>query len=211
MYLQTKIEQRASQWCETNSPTYACQPTPTCLHSTPLQQRLYISKIPDQLPLRRRGAASGVAGKKKSLYAENPLYATTTATATTLDTTSVDCPVTPPPSNKVAADKSSTENMNNSSPLSGGAGGAASSTYGMTPEQASKNFDQLRREATKLERHLEDRVARYQQVRTYLYNIVCCLRSLSVVFCLCRCKSWGESKWYVRGRADIFFFMPICK
>lgn len=99
------------------------------------------------------------------MYAENPLYATTTATATTLDTTSVDCPVTPPPSNKVAADKSSTENMNNSSPLSGGAGGAASSTYGMTPEQASKNFDQLRREATKLERHLEDRVARYQQVR----------------------------------------------
>ena len=39
-----------------------------------------------------------------------------------------------------------------------------SSTYGMTPEQASKNFDALRREATKLERHLEDRVARYQQV-----------------------------------------------
>ena len=37
-------------------------------------------------------------------------------------------------------------------------------TYGMTPEQASREFDLLRREATKLERHLEDRVARYQQV-----------------------------------------------
>ena len=37
-------------------------------------------------------------------------------------------------------------------------------TYGMTPEQASREFDILRREATKLERHLEDRVARYQQV-----------------------------------------------
>jgi len=34
----------------------------------------------------------------------------------------------------------------------------------MTPEQASREFDSLRREATKLERHLEDRVARYQQV-----------------------------------------------
>ncbi|KAL7426800.1 hypothetical protein ACHAXM_000627 [Skeletonema potamos] len=39
-----------------------------------------------------------------------------------------------------------------------------SSTYGITPEQASKNFDVLRREATKLERQLEDRVARYQQL-----------------------------------------------
>mmetsp|Transcript_22394 Transcript_22394/g.39451 ORF Transcript_22394/g.39451 Transcript_22394/m.39451 type:complete len:96 (+) Transcript_22394:421-708(+) len=36
--------------------------------------------------------------------------------------------------------------------------------YGMAPEQASREFDSLRREATKLERHLEDRVARYQQV-----------------------------------------------
>jgi len=51
----------------------------------------------------------------------------------------------------------------NSAPLSGGAT-TSSSTYGMTPEQASKNFDVLRREATKLERHLEDRVARYQQL-----------------------------------------------
>lgn len=37
-------------------------------------------------------------------------------------------------------------------------------SYGMTPEQASREFDLLRREATKLERHLEDRVARYQQL-----------------------------------------------
>ena len=42
----------------------------------------------------------------------------------------------------------------------------SSTTYGMTPEQASREFDILRREATKLERHLEDRVARYQQVRS---------------------------------------------
>mmetsp|Transcript_14560 Transcript_14560/g.18466 ORF Transcript_14560/g.18466 Transcript_14560/m.18466 type:complete len:282 (+) Transcript_14560:274-1119(+) len=53
----------------------------------------------------------------------------------------------------------------NSAPPSGGATtNSSSSTYGMTPEQASKNFDVLRREATKLERHLEDRVARYQQL-----------------------------------------------
>mmetsp|Transcript_31301 Transcript_31301/g.65921 ORF Transcript_31301/g.65921 Transcript_31301/m.65921 type:complete len:290 (-) Transcript_31301:262-1131(-) len=43
-------------------------------------------------------------------------------------------------------------------------GGGGSNTYGMTPEQASREFDVLRREATKLERHLEDRVARYQQL-----------------------------------------------
>eukprot|EP00578_Thalassiosira_sp_NH16_P023600 CAMPEP_0181102520 /NCGR_PEP_ID=MMETSP1071-20121207/14365_1 /TAXON_ID=35127 /ORGANISM="Thalassiosira sp., Strain NH16" /LENGTH=286 /DNA_ID=CAMNT_0023185511 /DNA_START=318 /DNA_END=1178 /DNA_ORIENTATION=+ len=47
-------------------------------------------------------------------------------------------------------------------PGSGGGGGPTS--YGMTPEQASREFDSLRREATKLERHLEDRVARYQQL-----------------------------------------------
>ncbi len=29
----------------------------------------------------------------------------------------------------------------------------------------NSDFDSLRREATKLERHLEERVARYQQVR----------------------------------------------
>ena len=47
----------------------------------------------------------------------------------------------------------------NAAPLSGGAT-TSSSTYGMTPEQASKNFDVLRREVTKLERHLEDCVAK---------------------------------------------------
>ena len=50
-------------------------------------------------------------------------------------------------------------------------------TYGMTPEQASREFDVLRREATKLERHLEDRVARYQQVSIHVYILVlsiCC-------------------------------------
>ena len=185
----------------------------TCL-STPLHS-LHTFKIPDQLPLRRRGAASGgaAATKKKSLYAENPLYATST-TATTLDTTLVDCPVTPP-SNKVAADKSSTEDMNNSSPLSGGGGGAAaSSTYGMTPEQASKNFDQLRREATKLERHLEDRVARYQQVRTY--NYICCIFCVRL-FYLCRyilgnmCDMFGGELFFHHADLQIIVGMNNMK
>ncbi len=48
-------------------------------------------------------------------------------------------------------------------------GSAASNSYGMTPEQASREFDTLRREATKLERHLEDRVARYQQVSIIVF------------------------------------------
>ena len=53
---------------------------------------------------------------------------------------------------------------NNSIDGTSSSGGGATGTYGMTPEQASREFDVLRREATKLERHLEDRVARYQQV-----------------------------------------------
>ena len=48
-------------------------------------------------------------------------------------------------------------------------------TYGMTPEQASREFDILRREATKLERHLEDRVARYQQVSLCVYCYIMCM------------------------------------
>lgn len=56
--------------------------------------------------------------------------------------------------------------------------GAASSAYGMTPEQASREFDLLRREATKLERLLEDKVARYQQV-----NVVLPIDSHFFVFC----------------------------
>ena len=51
--------------------------------------------------------------------------------------------------------------------------GSGSPTYGMTPEQASREFDSLRREATKLERHLEDRVARYQQVRVVWRGVAC--------------------------------------
>ena len=35
-------------------------------------------------------------------------------------------------------------------------------------------FDSLRREATKLERHLEDRVARYQQVSLFIWFVVLC-------------------------------------
>lgn len=48
-------------------------------------------------------------------------------------------------------------------------------TYGMTPEQASREFDILRREATKLERHFEDRVARYQQVSLCVYCYIMCM------------------------------------
>lgn len=66
-----------------------------------------------------------------------------------------------------------------SAPLSGNTQ-PTSSTYGMTPEQASREFDILRREATKLERHLEDRVARYQQVRLYLYLL---LLHVLCIFC----------------------------
>ncbi|KAL7485661.1 hypothetical protein ACHAW6_011252 [Cyclotella cf. meneghiniana] len=48
-------------------------------------------------------------------------------------------------------------------PPSGNAGGGAS-YYGLSPEQATREFDALRREATRLERMLEDRVARYGQL-----------------------------------------------
>eukprot|EP00985_Skeletonema_marinoi_P029505 scaffold28035_cov211-Skeletonema_marinoi.AAC.8 len=59
----------------------------------------------------------------------------------------------------------------NSAPPSGGATNS-SSTYGMTmtPEQASKKFDVLRREATKLERHLEDCVAKISAVSTVMIH-----------------------------------------
>ena len=39
------------------------------------------------------------------------------------------------------------------------------SYYGLSPEAATREFDSLRREATRLERVLEDKVARYGQVR----------------------------------------------
>ena len=62
----------------------------------------------------------------------------------------------------------------------------SSTTYGMTPEQASREFDVLRREATKLERHLEDRVARYQQVSFYYcIAIICFVCSISCILLLC--------------------------
>ena len=99
-------------------------------------------------------------------YSSDPLYTKTTTqednntTATTkseqIMNSSAAAPLSgsslgAPPANTTAA--AATTNSSSSS-----------STYGITPEQASKNFDALRREATKLERHLEDRVARYQQV-----------------------------------------------
>ena len=79
--------------------------------------------------------------------------------------------------------------MHNSGNSIGGGNSAtnnSSTTYGMTPEQASREFDVLRREATKLERHLEDRVARYQQVSFIIialqYYVVLCVR-YHVFFC----------------------------
>ena len=53
--------------------------------------------------------------------------------------------------------------------------------YGMTPEQASREFDGLRREATKLERALEEKLARYQQVRDARSEII---EVHLVVYCL---------------------------
>jgi hypothetical protein len=57
----------------------------------------------------------------------------------------------------------------------GGPSSSATSTIDLSVEETGggppiivtmEDFDTLRREATKLERHLEDRVSRYQQVRT---------------------------------------------
>lgn len=47
-------------------------------------------------------------------------------------------------------------------------------------------FDTLKREATKLERNLEDKVARYQQVRSVVINIFTCLRLFvcSILSCI---------------------------
>ena len=74
-------------------------------------------------------------------------------------------------------------NSGNLSPVTGmgGGGNSNNNTYGMTPEQASREFDSLRREATKLERHLEDRVARYQQVRNKIVALRLCSFPLSVL------------------------------
>jgi hypothetical protein len=47
-----------------------------------------------------------------------------------------------------------------------------SSYYGLSPEQATREFDSLRREATRLERMLEDRVARYGQVSYCSWDFV---------------------------------------
>ncbi len=60
-----------------------------------------------------------------------------------------------------------------SAPSSSGGTSSSDAAYGMTPEQASREFDLLRREATKLERLLEDKVARYQQVRLFGRCLLC--------------------------------------
>lgn len=66
--------------------------------------------------------------------------------------------------------------------------GNGGNLYGLTPEQATREFDTLRREATKLERHLEDRVARYQQVRA---RVVCAVFLVGV-------REGGEGRWDLR-------------
>ncbi len=60
---------------------------------------------------------------------------------------------------------------------------ATAAAYGMTPEQASREFDLLRREATKLERLLEDKVARYQQVRVFFHAVPFACLQLASFFC----------------------------
>ena len=67
--------------------------------------------------------------------------------------------------NHTANTNNNTASNNNTS------GNAAANYYGLSPEQATREFDTLRREATRLERLLEDRVARYGQVSTYTLDI----------------------------------------
>ena len=64
--------------------------------------------------------------------------------------------------NHTANTNSNNTASNNNNNTSGNA--AAANYYGLSPEQATREFDTLRREATRLERLLEDRVARYGQV-----------------------------------------------
>ena len=65
-----------------------------------------------------------------------------------------------------------TANTNNNTASNNNSGNAAANYYGLSPEQATREFDTLRREATRLERLLEDRVARYGQVSTYTLDIL---------------------------------------
>ena len=67
-----------------------------------------------------------------------------------------------------------------------------SSYYGLSPEQATREFDSLRREATRLERMLEDRVARYGQVSYCSWDFVIwrggkrlCYMAWGDFMCLC--------------------------
>ena len=80
---------------------------------------------------------------------------------------------------------SSTGGGGSSAPSSSVGGGvvATAAAYGMTPEQASREFDLLRREATKLERLLEDKVARYQQVRVFFHAVPFACLQLASFFC----------------------------
>eukprot|EP00956_Cyclotella_meneghiniana_P004064 scaffold4912_cov55-Cyclotella_meneghiniana.AAC.4 len=63
-----------------------------------------------------------------------------------------------------------TNNNNTASNNNSASGNAVSANYyGLSPEQATREFDTLRREATRLERLLEDRVARYGQEKVHSY------------------------------------------
>ena len=71
---------------------------------------------------------------------------------------------------------------------------------GITHDNSSMDgFDSLKREATKLERNLEDKVARYQQVRT------CVCLCLCVSVSLCMLQETGRS---LRQTTSVLFSLP---
>ena len=73
---------------------------------------------------------------------------------------------------------------------------------GITHDNSSMDgFDSLKREATKLERNLEDKVARYQQVR------MCVCLCLCVCLCVC-CKRLGVV--FDKPRRFCFRFRRMC-
>jgi Golgi SNAP receptor complex protein 1 len=63
-------------------------------------------------------------------------------------------------------------NNNNSNSNSSDDDAAISNNSSNEHVTMSQSFDQLKREAVRLERSLEDKVSKYQQVRTAMYCIV---------------------------------------
>ena len=110
-----------------------------------MQLYKYTATIPPEQPLRRR-VGGHVTASSSTSNTTTPQIVEESTTATNSNNNNKD---------KMHHSGNNSPNITNQN---------NNMTYGMTPEQASREFDLLRREATKLERHLEDRVARYQQV-----------------------------------------------